>query len=163
VTAMNPSSFEVVRARTGDVEALVPLVGEYYAFDGIPFDETVVRRGLRELLADETLGGAWLLRREHDLVGFFVATYGFDLELGGRHATVTELYIRPGARRAGLGTAALRVLEEHLADRGITAYELQVERDNIEARAFYEKQGFSGHDRIPLTKDLAPRARGGSS
>jgi hypothetical protein len=28
-----------------------------------------------------------LIRRGHELVGYFVVTYGFDLEFGGRQAT----------------------------------------------------------------------------
>jgi catechol 2,3-dioxygenase-like lactoylglutathione lyase family enzyme/ribosomal protein S18 acetylase RimI-like enzyme len=140
------------RAEAADADALVALVREYYAFDAIAFDEGSVRRGLADLLADEVLGGAWLVRRGSDAVGFFVVTYGFDMELGGRQATVTELYLRPEHRRGGLGTAAIRYIEEHLRSRGIAAYELQVARENAAARAFYGRMGFGAHDRIPLSK-----------
>jgi GNAT superfamily N-acetyltransferase len=84
-----------------------------------------------------------------------LCTYGFDLELGGRQATVTELYLRPHARRHGVGSRALAFLEEHLRQVGIGAYELQVESDNAEARTFYARMGLEPHDRIPLSKRLA--------
>ena len=146
-------------ARAEAVEALLALVREYYDFDGIHFDDATARRGLAELLTDASLGGAWIIRRGDDAVGYFVLTYGFDLELGGRQATVTELYLRPHARRQGIGSRALTFIEEHLRQVGIGAYELHVERDNAAARAFYARMGLEPHDRIPLTKLLAaPRA-----
>lgn len=148
---------EIVPARLGDLDALLPLIREYYAFDDIAFDEGAIRRGLHHLLGDEKLGGAWFIRRGGDAVGFFVLTFGFDLEMGGHLATVNELYLRPEARRSGLGTEALRFIEEHLSSMGIFAYELHVERDNTAARAFYAKQCFHAHDRIPLSKRITPR------
>ncbi len=143
-------------AAAGDVDALIPLIRAYYDFDEIPFDERVIRRGLGELVADRALGGAWLLRDGGANVGYFVLTFGFDLEFGGRQATLTELYLTPTHRRRGLGAASIRFVEATLARRGIGALELQVERDNTEAIAFYERLGFETHDRAPLSKRLAP-------
>jgi GNAT superfamily N-acetyltransferase len=151
-TPGDPARFTPARADT--LEALLALAREYYDFDGIPFDEAELRRGLAELLTDASLGGAWIIRRGDEAVGYFVLTYGFDLELGGRQATVTELYLRPHARRQGIGSCALAFVEDHLRQVGIGAYELHVERDNAEARAFYARMGLEPHDRIPLSKRL---------
>jgi ribosomal protein S18 acetylase RimI-like enzyme len=146
-----------VRAQAHDLAELRALVEEYYAFDGIAIDAASVRRGLASLMHDPTLGGAWLVRQEGHAVGYFVLTYGFDLEFGGRQATVTELFLRPEGRRLGLGSEALRFIEDHLRTAGIGAYELQVERGNAAARAFYAAAGFESHDRIPLSKKVPPR------
>ena len=86
MTACHEPACEITRAHRVDIDVLLQLVGEYYDFDDIDFDETEVRRGLNELLGDETLGGAWVLRQGAAPVGYFVLTYGFDLELGGRVA-----------------------------------------------------------------------------
>ena len=99
-----------------------------------------------------------IIARGGEPIGYFVLTYGFDLELGGRQATVTELYLRPVARRSGIGTTAIDFIEQHLTEHRITAYELQVEGDNTEARSFYTKHGFRSHDRIPLTKYIVDRS-----
>jgi GNAT superfamily N-acetyltransferase len=151
-----PVRFE--RATAVDASTLLALAREYYDYDAIPFDEAAMGQGFAHLLADAALGGAWSIRRGHDVVGYFVVTYGFDLEFGGRQATVTELYLRPEARRGGIGTAAIRHIEEHLRGLGIGAYELQVERDNSEARAFYARVGFQAHDRIPMSKRIGRAA-----
>ena len=146
------------RAGAHDLPELTALVKAYYAFDGIPFDAESIERGLVTLLEDPSVGGAWLIREADDTVGFFVLTYGFELELGGRQATVTELYLRPESRGRGVGSETLTFIEEHLRVAGIGAYELHVERENEAARAFSAAAGFEKHDRIPLSKRIPSRA-----
>jgi ribosomal protein S18 acetylase RimI-like enzyme len=146
-----------VRATPSDLEVALSFVRAYYLFDRIPFDEPSVRRGLLPLLEDDALGGVWFVVDEGEPVGYFDLSFGYDLELGGRQATVTELYLRPDRRRRGFGTATLQYVERLLAERGIGGLELQVERTNAAARAFYERQGFEAHDRIPLSKRVSAR------
>lgn len=152
-----PSGGEALRfaqAELADVDTLLGLIAEYYAFDGISFSESGIRRALQELLMSTALGTAWLVHDGSVVAGYFIVTYGFDLEFGGRQATVTELFLRPLARRRGIGRRAFAHIEQHLERLGIEAYELQVERANAEARAFYSQLGFEAHDRIPLSKRL---------
>jgi len=78
VSACDPVRFTPARADA--LEGLLSLVREYYDFDGIPLDGVSARRGLAELRTDASLGGAWFVRRGDDIVGYFVLTYGFDLE-----------------------------------------------------------------------------------
>jgi ribosomal protein S18 acetylase RimI-like enzyme len=54
----------------------------------------------------------------------------------------------------GLGTQTLKFVEGVYRELDLGALELQVERDNLRARAFYKKLGFKSHDRIPLSKEL---------
>jgi catechol 2,3-dioxygenase-like lactoylglutathione lyase family enzyme/ribosomal protein S18 acetylase RimI-like enzyme len=152
------TAVELVRARPRDLGVLVDEVRAYYEFDAIAFDASAIRTGVAELLAHPELGVAWLIQRGGEVVGCCVLAYGFDLEVGGRQATVTELYLHPAHRRAGIGAAAIAHVEEHLRGLGIAGYELHVERANAGARAFYAKLGFTAHDRIPLTKRLPPAA-----
>lgn len=152
------SAVDFHQATFGDVDAILPLIRSYYDFDKIPFDEATIRRAVGELLADASLGEAWLLRDGKASVGYFVLTFGFDLEFGGRQATLTDLYVAPSHRRRGLASEAIHLAENVLAKRGIGALELQVERDNAEAFAFYRRLGFEEHDRAPLSKRIASLA-----
>jgi GNAT superfamily N-acetyltransferase len=136
------------------LDALLSFVAKYYAFDGIAFDREAVQRGARELLANRVLGCAWLIRDGERFVGHVVVAFGLDLEFGGRQATVTELFLDEDVRHRGYGTATLRFIEGVLRDMGVHALELQVEQDNAEARAFYARNGFEAHSRIPLSKRL---------
>ncbi|HEU4740798.1 MAG TPA: GNAT family N-acetyltransferase [Meiothermus sp.] len=125
---------EVLRpAEFWDIAVLLEFVGEYYAYDGIAFDAGRVRVGLEQLIADETLGRVWLIQQGGQGVGHAVLTYGFDLEFGGRVATLTEVYIGEAHRGRGLGKAVFRELEHFALEQGVFALELQVESDNLEA------------------------------
>jgi diamine N-acetyltransferase len=137
-----------------DVDLALEFVREYYALDRIPFDPERVRRGLLEIAADAALGQFWFVRHEGRDVGHALLTYGFDLEFGGRTATVTEVYLREAYRGLGLGTAVFEALERHCAERGVQTLELQAERENTAARRFYARLGFQAHDRVPYSKPI---------
>lgn len=145
------AAIEFHRAAPADVGRLLPLIRAYYAHDQIPYDEVRVRPALTALLARPDWGGVWLVEVDAALTGYFVLTYGFDLELGGRHGTITEMFFTAAHRRRGLGTAATRFVTAHLRAERIGALVLQVARGNERALTFYERIGFDRHDRIPLS------------
>ncbi len=142
------------RAGSANIELLLGLVRAFYEFEGIAFDVQRIRQGLAELMANPALGGAWMIERRGAVLGYFVLSLGFDLEFGGRQATVTELYLVPEGRRAGTGTAALLFIEATLRELGIGEYELQADRSNVAALAFYRRFGFHAHDRVPMSKSV---------
>jgi GNAT superfamily N-acetyltransferase len=123
-----------------------------YAFP--PPDASVA---IDELLADEEMGGIWLLKHRDLVVGVLVLTFGYDIEFGGPLAVITDLFVLQEHRRKGTGTAAVRFAEWFCRGRGIRALELQVERSNSAALAFYLKVGFEVHDRVPMTRRLVVR------
>jgi ribosomal protein S18 acetylase RimI-like enzyme len=137
-----------------EANRLMDFIQAYYEFDGIPFDAEKIKPPLEELLSDKSLGRAWFIEAEGAPTGFVIATFGFDLEFGGRLATVTELYLHPEYRRKGLGARALELLQDILAKSGMKTLELEVEITNTNAFAFYKKIGFQVHDRIPLSRPI---------
>jgi GNAT superfamily N-acetyltransferase len=103
-----------VRALPSDLERVLGFIREYYKFDGIPFRSREIKEGLEVLLRDRSIGRVWLIRLGEQEVGYFILTFGYDLEFGGRQATLTDLYIADGYRRLGLGSKTLQFLEENL-------------------------------------------------
>lgn len=144
-----------VRVDEALADVFLGFVEEYYAFDGIAFDAGDVRRGLAHLIENPVFGDAWLIADGERFVGHFVLAFGFDLEFGGQQATVTDLYLAETARARGIGRATIAFVERTLVARGVHALELQVERDNLEAQAFYRRVGMIAHDRIPMSKRLS--------
>ena len=152
-------SAENVNFRTAtiaDAEVLRNLVKQYYEFDQIPFAPAEIESGLRILLADSSLGQAWLVSHGTQPMGYVIFTYGFDVEFGGRLATITDLYLEPGHRGRGIGGKVLQHVEAFCRSLGFRGLELQVENDNTEARALYNKFGFQPADRIPMSKRIKP-------
>jgi len=147
---MTPVVF--LRAQNEHAETLLESVRAYYAFDGIRFEGNRVRAAIQRLLESPAFGEAWLVNDQGDFVGHFVVTFGFDLEFGGRQATLTELYLKECARGRRLGSAVLGFVQERLTAVGIHTLELQAKNDNIEARRFYERAGFVAEARVPFTK-----------
>jgi ribosomal protein S18 acetylase RimI-like enzyme len=137
-----------------DATTVRDLVRKYYEYDGIQFDENDLRTGLADLLDDSSLGQVWLVLSAKQAIGYVIFTYGFDIEFGGRLATITDLYLEPEHRGRGIGFRLLEHVEEFCRSNGLRGLELQVETDNTEARGLYTKFGFTGAERIPMSKRI---------
>lgn len=143
------------RVGADDLPTLLPLLRAYWEYDGIVYRDAEVRRGLDALVQNRALGDAYLVVLGDAVVGYFILTWGFDLEFGGRHAWITDLYVVPAQRGQGLGRQVFAFVDEILRKEGAVCVELVVERDNAEALAFYRKLGFEAADRVPLARRLA--------
>ncbi len=141
-------------ATSRDAARLLKFIRAYYRFDQIPFERRGIASGLSLLLNDPTFGRAWLILNRRRPVGYLILAFGFDLEFGGRQATITEFYIAPGQRRKGIGRKVLTQVEAFCKASGVKALELQVASKNAQASRFYELLGFEPHDRIPMSKRI---------
>ena len=151
-------SLQFDMARPEDADLLLSFIQKYYAFDHIAFEASSIARGIAVLLADPSLGEAWFVRSNAKTIGYFILTFGFDLEFGGRQATLTDLFLDSNHRGRGIGQATLAHVEKLLVERGVGALELQVEEENRVAFAMYERFGFKAHRRIPMSKQVATRS-----
>ncbi len=142
-------------AHRADLGILVALMGEYYLFDDIPFDEQTAKSAVRELLDRCDLGRAWLIRSEERPVGYVFLTFGFILEFGGRDAFIDEVYLIPGHRGKGIGALTLAFIEDQARALGLRALRLEVSKGNVRALGLYQKAGFQVHDRLLMTKPLS--------
>jgi len=139
-----------LNAKIGELSLAEELMREYFTFDGITWNRKT-RSGLKLLLENNKLGQLTFIFSNDALAGYFIFTYGFDLEFGGLQVTVTDLYIRPKFRHFGLGTRTISFITKFCKEKKVKAVELQVEKHNKKARIFYKKMGFTVHDRIPLS------------
>jgi GNAT superfamily N-acetyltransferase len=79
-------------------------------------------------------------RAEDQLLGVALLAYRLNVSAGGLFASVEELYVRPEARRRGVGRALLQAADERCEERGISYVEAQVE--GKEAELFYAAVGY---------------------
>jgi aminoglycoside 6'-N-acetyltransferase len=141
--------------READVPFLLSRMAEFNREEGIDWDAARGEAPLRRLLADPSLGRVVVVREAGERVGYAVVTYGYDLELGGRDAFLTELWIDAGARGRGLARRALEEIVADLRAKGFGALHLQVRAENAEARRLYAAAGFEGTTRVFLSKRTA--------
>jgi len=138
-----------------EIETVVWLMREYYAFDHLAFDENIARTAVENFLNNQSLGYVWLILYEGEVIGYLVLTLGYSLEYGGRDAFIDEVYIRDTYRGRGIGTKALAFAEEACHALGVRALHLEVERTNTNAYGVYRKAGFVDHERSLMTKRIS--------
>jgi len=148
------AQLKFIAATEDHVDTLLPLMREYYDFDGIRFDEAKARRALTGFLQSDQFGKAWIVEQGSDTAGYIVITYDYGLESGGREAFIDELYLREAFRGLGIGRKTIEFVERYCTANGIGALLLGVEPDNTAAQAFYRKVGFQDRRLQLMTKRI---------
>lgn len=79
-------------------------------------------------------------RTEDRTLGLIVLAYHPNISAGSLFASIEDLYVRPEARRQGIGRALLTAADERCAARGISYVEVQVDDEYTET--FYKALGY---------------------
>ena len=142
------------RARPADRDALVALMIAFNAVEQVAWDPRASMRALEHLLASDETGAIVVAESGGALAGYAVVTWGFDLEFAGRDAFLTEIFVRPVHRRAGVARALLHTVMDTARAVGAAALHLMVYPENAPAIALYERAGFARIPRIAMTRSL---------
>jgi GNAT superfamily N-acetyltransferase len=142
-------------AKPGDLQTLLDLMADFYAEAGHSLDLPHAEEAFAALLADPRLGRVWLIENCVAAVGHVVVTFVFAMEYGGLAAIVDDFYVRPDARGAGLGTAALAEARRACVELGVRAMRVEVGRANAIAQAVYRHVGFEVLDHQLMALPLA--------
>jgi GNAT superfamily N-acetyltransferase len=147
-------TISLVAATAADVPTLLPWLQDFYAHERIPFDPATSAATLRELFDNPAFGRIFVLVADGAEVGYAAVALGFSLEFGGRSAFLDELYVRPSSRGQGIGTLALRLLQDACRRLGARSLALEVDLENAGAEALYRREGFSTIGRQLMTRRL---------
>ena len=131
-------------------------MGAYYRFDRIRFERGRIGGALSRLLRKPALGRVWVAQGRNRLVAYLVLTFNYDLEFGGLEGIITELYVEARWRRFGIGRQLIDLARSFCHKSGVDTLELQVSRENRNARAFYKSLGFREFDRVIMAIEAAP-------
>lgn len=131
-------------AAPADAEVVAALLDDFNReFDTETPGTAVLAARLGSLLADAStfavLGG-------DPVVGVALVTLRPNVWYPGPVALLDEMYVVPGRRGSGIGSAVIeRMLRECVA-RGVSAVEINVDEGDVDAQRFYERHGFRGTD-----------------
>jgi GNAT superfamily N-acetyltransferase len=139
-------------AEAADIERMMPLVREFYAFEKLVLNEARYRELALELVANDNLGRMLVIRADQELIGYAVIGFGFSLEFGGRDALLDEFYLYEAFRGQGIGTQMISAMEEFCRAKGIRAVHLEADYVNARVHEFYKRLGFRDHERHLMTK-----------
>ena len=150
---------KIRRATLADVPAMLIEMQAFNAHERIPWTPRRGGPALRRLVGDAALGVALVATRGRPstLAGYALVTWGYDLEWNGRDAMLTELWVSPSARGAGVGGALLAAAQAAARRGGAAAMHLMVRHGNRSARALYARAGFVAPGRLLLTRPLRGR------
>lgn len=150
------SSFEVRRATVSDVPAILPLMAAFNAHEHIVWEPEPMTAALVRLVEKPSLGVVLVAVNTAGagVVGYGLATFGYDIEFSGPDAFITELFVAPESRRFGIGRLLLDALIAAVISGGGGAIHLMVRPENTEARTLYESRGFRVVPRLLMTKVL---------
>jgi ribosomal protein S18 acetylase RimI-like enzyme len=145
------SEIKIRRATKDDIAILLPLIHDYWSFEGIHhFQQDLVTQQLLRLFNESHLGSCWLSLANNVAVGYLLAVYVFSLENLGLTAEIDELFILPQYRGKGVGKALLQTAELEFLQIGCTSISLQVARGNEPARSFYHRNGYIDRSHFEL-------------
>jgi ribosomal protein S18 acetylase RimI-like enzyme len=141
-------------ASEADLALLLSMMEPFNALEHTTWDAAAKERALRTLVRDRKLGVTVLLEGAAGILGYFVLTWGYDLEWDGRDAFLTELFLLPAVRGRGHGSGALAVVEAVAREHEARALHLMVRHENIVAKRLYTSHGYTSPPRQFLSKQL---------
>ncbi len=137
-------------AKPEDLDRLDALATAFHDEEGTGTTEAARRAALAPLLDGSPHGAAYLIGPTRAPVGYIIVTFGWSIEFGGLDAIIDELYIRPQVRGRGIATEVLISLPLALAEGGVKAIHLEVDRENEDALRLYNRTGFRARERYML-------------
>ncbi len=133
-------------AKPDDIDHILPLIAAFHTEAGIAQDDAGRRASVQPLLDGSPHGAIYIAGPVRAPIGYAAISFGWSLEFGGLDGILDEIYIRPGVRKRGIGTEILSALPKALAGAGLRALHLEVARDDVAARTFYERRHFTARD-----------------
>lgn len=133
-------------AKADDLPRLQSLVARFHDHEGIKQSDKDREAALRLLLEGSPHGAAYLIGPRQGPVGYIIVSFGYSVEMGGVDSFIDEFYIRENVRGRGMGGEVLRALMPALAEYGVKALHLEVDRENLDAKRLYTRLGFEARD-----------------
>ena len=130
-------------ARESDVDDLLRLVQELAAHERAAHEVRATADQLRTALFGPTPAVHALVGEDEDgaVVGFALWFLNFSTWEGVHGIYLEDLYVEPGHRGSGLGTALLRALAQTAVQRGYARFEWSVLDWNTPSVDFYRRLG----------------------
>ena len=145
------------RATFADLDSILLLMKKMQGADpwSEPFDESIVRFNLTELLQNPVYGIACLVWEAGHPIAYLVICFDYSLEYRGKGAWIDELFVEAAHRGQGIGTRFLDLAETLSREHHAQFLHLEVSHSNP-AIELYRRRGYVDHARHLMSKPLTP-------
>jgi putative acetyltransferase len=151
----SPDGFEIRHAADSDADGVIALYAACWGeHDGMVLDTVGEMAHLNHVASyyEQAGGAAWVAEREGDAP---VAGSVAWRPIGDEHVELQMLYILPDARRQGLASYLVGMVERHVADQGIDVLELWSDIRFTDAHRLYRSLGWQQIDETRFVDDLS--------
>lgn len=131
---------------------ILSMMESFYKIDNYPFDLNKAEKLIQQFVQNDFLGRGFVIKSDDQFAGYFVITYVFSFEYGGRIAFLDELFVDDKFRGKGIAKQVLTYIEELKETHDIKLFYLEVEPHNLVAQNLYKKNNFVFHDRMIMKK-----------
>ena len=136
---------EVAPASASEVRKPLLLLEEWMR-EGEPVPESVVEEIRRHVEAGDL--EILCANSNGQMVGVLVLAFRPNISLGGRFASIEDLYVHPEARRKGVGSTLLKAADERCTVRGAHYLEAQVQEGG--SGTFYTAFGYEPEPEVQV-------------
>jgi GNAT superfamily N-acetyltransferase len=144
----------IAPATIGDCSKCAQLLVEQLAEHSVNTSAQRLEKVLEDVVSDRACGFLLVAHANGRIVGIaYVATIR-SAEHCGLVAWLEELYVTPGHRGCGIGTALMNAVLERARETGIVAVDLEIDAGHRRAASLYQRFGFRPLDRSRWVKDL---------
>lgn len=144
-------SLKIDVAKINEIDALMPMMKDFYAIDNYPFDTELTRKNFEFFMNNSNLGQCFLLKDDSGIVGYMILNFLFSFEFGGMMCFLDELYVKPEAQGKKYGGKAVEFAQNFAKEKDLKMMFLEIENHNERAMHLYKKLGFEMHKRSIMT------------
>jgi AhpD family alkylhydroperoxidase len=142
-----PEPISIAPAQVGDCSDCASLLVEQLREHGVEESAERLVRVMESVVGDPARGFLMHARDCGKAVGIAYAAVILSAEHCGPVAWLEELYVAPGHRARGIGTALLRAVVDHCRRGGIVAVDLEIDARHNRVESLYQRFGFQRLDR----------------
>ncbi len=141
---------DITAATLNDLPALCSLLNALFTQEAeFQPDEAAQRRGLTRIITQPDVGLIVVAREGGQVRGMVNLLYTVSTALGERVALLEDMVVSPSRRGTGLGRQLLQGAIGLARAQGCRRITLLTDGDNVAARRFYEREGFSVSGMVP--------------
>ncbi len=139
-----------------DREEFLRLSALFYASPAVahPVPASYHADAFEELMRSDAYADGYMIEADGKTVGIALTAKTYSREAGGKVLWLEELFILDGYRSRGLGREYFAFIERYARENGFARIRLEVEAENVRARALYEKLGYLPLEYRQMVKEL---------